>query len=156
MGSFREEMSLIKLAAISLLSISFLSHAVAEREDTLEEHHEDFQFLLAVNDTWASCFSLVSTPMMSPNRSERITVDKCDAAPLIFNVNKNGKPDWSNQWSKYSLWLEFRSSVIEDASPPTCTINFNGTFVLPGGEEEEGEPSDDLRLFPLPGCFTGD
>ena len=39
--------------------------------------------------------------MMSPNKSEQITVDKCDAGPLIFNVNKNGKPDWSNQWSKY-------------------------------------------------------
>ena len=39
--------------------------------------------------------------MMSPNRSEHITVEKCDEGPLIFNVNKNGKPDWSNQWSKY-------------------------------------------------------
>ena len=38
---------------------------------------------------------------MSPNRSEHITVEKCDEGPLIFNVNKNGKPDWSNQWSKY-------------------------------------------------------
>ena len=221
--------------------------------------------LISRGATWhshcASCFSLVQTPLMSPNKSQHILVEKCDSGPLIFNVNKNLQLDWTNQWSKYviqfdfhsfglsppvmhlplistqsllhwnhsqpkddnlsltrqyirgatspgrefqmftlyimwsfsniwvlstvkcysklnmthsrsqgaisilqhkptcrnnsffswqTIWLEFRSSVIEDASPPTCTINFNGTFVLPSpGNEEDKE-------YPLPGCFTGD
>merc|ERR1711973_208188 len=134
---------------ITLLSASPLNES---SEESREQHYtgDSFKFLVGVNDTWGSCFSLVDTPMMAPNRSLHITVAKCDAGPLIFQVNKNGRPDGSNQWSKYSVWLEFRSSVIEDASPPTCTINFNGTFVLPG------LGGDDERLSPLPGCFTAD
>ena len=42
----------------------------------------------------------------------------------------------------------FRSSVIEDASPPTCDINWNGSFITPW-------PTSTVALTsPLPGCFT--
>ena len=38
---------------------------------------------------------------MSPNRSEEITIEKCDHGPMIFQVQKNAKPGWDNDWSKY-------------------------------------------------------
>ena len=44
-----------------------------------------------------------------------------------------------------TLHMLFRSSVIEDASPPTCDINWNGTYLTP---KAAGMSS------PLPGCFT--
>ena len=54
-----------------------------------------------------------------------------------------------------SLELEFGSHAVEDASHPTCKINFNGTsYVLPDPMDME---SNGLVLkSPLPGCFTGD
>ena len=39
-----------------------------------------------------------------------------------------------------TISLEFRSSVIMDASPPTCVIHTNGTFILPPQPRAPGLP----------------
>ncbi|KAK7474104.1 hypothetical protein BaRGS_00034633 [Batillaria attramentaria] len=44
--------------------------------------------------------------------------------------------------------LTFHSSVIEDASPPTCNIPWNGTYLSP--------TRTDPRESPLPGCWTAE
>ena len=48
-----------------------------------------------------SCFSLVGTDPISPNKSIEVMVEKCDHGPLIFQVQKNEKPGWYNNWSKF-------------------------------------------------------
>merc|ERR1719336_638818 len=111
-----------------------------------------FKFLLAVNDTWSEkgCFSIVETPLMMSNSSEHVAVGACDSGPLTFQANKNEVLTAWNHWSKITISLEFRSSVIMDASPPTCVIHTNGTFILPPQPRAPGVPG------PLPGCFTAD
>ena len=44
--------------------------------------------------------------------------------------------------------MTFHSSVIEDASPPTCSIPWNGTYLNP--------TADKMDRSPLPSCFTMD
>ena len=46
------------------------------------------------------CYALVSTPLMLPNKTADIVVEKCDHGPLVFNVEIN-KPSASNKWSKF-------------------------------------------------------
>jgi len=99
---------------------------------------------------------MVSTDKISPNKSQEIFVDKCDHGDFIFNVNTNGPPDWSNRWSKYTIWLEFHSSVVLDASPPTCNIYTNGSFILPPPQQPSQSASQYEVMPPLPSCFTAD
>ena len=56
-------------------------------------------------------------------------------------------------FSIQQLDLTFHSSVIEDASPPTCSITWPGKYLVPPVEE-----MGKLNLLPslLPGCFTMD
>merc|ERR1719323_2854089 len=95
---------------------------------------------------------MISPPMIE-NKTENVIVKNCDHGPLTFVVERNLKLDWSNDWSKYTLSLEFGSSVVEDASPPACNINFNGTFLLP---QPLPVARNYLRMPPLPFCFTMD
>jgi len=47
------------------------------------------------------------------------------------------------------VYLTFHSSVIEDASPPTCNIAWNGTYLVPT------KLTNQLPSL-LPGCMTMD
>ncbi|XP_077996210.1 uncharacterized protein LOC144449539 isoform X2 [Glandiceps talaboti] len=96
------------------------------------------KFLVTVNDTWdpKGCIDTVKTKELIPdkkyNQSDPIRVGQCDSGPLTYtNVN-----------------LIFYSSVIEDASPPTCQIAWNGTYLTPT------KPGSYQSL--LPGCFVED
>ncbi|XP_041365353.1 uncharacterized protein LOC121380555 [Gigantopelta aegis] len=107
------------------------------------------RFLITVNDTWnpSGCiYTAISPPLWSGvkyNKSDSIHIGGCDVGPLRFNVRQlNGGK------SKMAVDLTFYSSVIEDASPPTCSIQWNGTYLTPGTTD----PGESL----LPGCFVMD
>ncbi|KAK3595185.1 hypothetical protein CHS0354_002791 [Potamilus streckersoni] len=76
--------------------------------------------------------------------SDSFQVGDCDHGPLTFTVQSSNGGD-----SKYNVFLTFYSSVILDASPPTCNIPWNGTYLVP---TEPWKPDQDL----LPSCFTED
>lgn len=110
-------------------------------------------FLVTVNDTWKwdppiyndTCMVTVKTNPLYPNtprnKSENIMVGSCDNGPLMFSVN-----------SASSVFLTFHSSVILDASPPTCTIAWSGSYLLPTRPPGSSATLESL----LPGCFTAD
>ncbi|XP_078599266.1 uncharacterized protein LOC144874681 [Branchiostoma floridae x Branchiostoma japonicum] len=110
------------------------------------------RFLVTVNDTWNpdGCIATVATDPLVPNKkynqSEKIMVGSCDQGPLVYTVtNAVGT---TGKAGKMSVDLTFYSSVIEDASPPTCHIPWDGSYVSP---RPNTDPRDDS---PLPGCFT--
>lgn len=117
-------------------------------------------FLVTVNDTWkwdppienGTCMVTVKTypiyPNTSLNKSENIMVGDCDNGPLIYTVNSDGQ-------EKASVYLTFHSSVIEDASPPTCTIDWNYSYRIPTNTIGPGS-RDVADESLLPGCFTMD
>lgn len=78
-------------------------------------------FLVAVNHTWDTCLAQVVTPQLQPNQTRRTApsfqVGACDYGPLTFSVgvDRFGKP---------AINVIFYSSVIMDASPPSCSIPF--------------------------------
>lgn len=117
-------------------------------------------FLVTVNDTWKwnppidndTCMVTVKTNALYPdtplNKTENIVVGDCDSGPLVFTVNSDGK-------DKASVYLTFHSSVVLDASPPTCTIDWNYSYRLPTntlGPASQEVAEESL----LPGCFTAD
>ena len=94
----------------------------------------------------------VKTFSMAPdtprNKSENIQVGDCDHGPLVYHVNENGD-------TQSSIFLTFYSSVIEDASPPTCTIDWKYQFRVPThylGLVTNVDADESL----LPGCATAD
>ena len=120
---------------------------------------ESVSFLITVNDTWKydppisndTCLVTIKTYPISPDmprkKSENIQIGDCDNGPLVYNVNGHGK--------KSSIFLTFYSSVILDASPPTCTIEWNYTYRIP--TQYIGVSSDSIANESLlPGCATAD
>ncbi len=116
-------------------------------------------FLVTVNDTWKwdppiendTCMVTIKTNPLYPNtplnKTDNIMVGDCDNGPLVFTINSDDKSS--------SLFLTFHSSVIEDASPPTCTIDWNYNYRLP--TQTLGPGSRDVAEESLlPGCFTAD
>ncbi len=95
----------------------------------------------------------VKTSFIAPdtprNKSENIQVGNCDNGPLIYSVNEE-------EDSKSSVTLTFYSSVIEDASPPMCTIQWDYQYKVPthyiGIVDTYIEAEESL----LPGCATAD
>lgn len=110
-------------------------------------------FLVTVNDTWKwdppisndTCMVTIKTNSIAPNtprnKSENIMVGNCDNGPLVYTAN-----------SASSIFLTFYSSVVLDASPPTCTINWNGSYLLPTQPPGQSTTLESL----LPGCFIAD
>ena len=45
----------------------------------------------------SSCYALVDSPSMAPNKSQHVVVSKCDNGPLIFQVEKNRQLYWSRK-----------------------------------------------------------
>ncbi|KAL4227944.1 hypothetical protein ACF0H5_013383 [Mactra antiquata] len=115
-------------------------------EDTIPKIR-GVRFLLTVNDTWADppgCIKTVATNMLTPKvKSPHIAVGSCDNGPLTYTVLSPGL-----NYNKYTVRLTFYSSVIEDASPPTCDLSWNGTYLIP----KKYGANVDL----LPSCFTMD
>lgn len=74
-----------------------------------------------------TCFKTVKTMPLAPdtpkNESE-IQVGDCDHGPLVYSVSEQ-------EHSQSSVHLTFYSSVILDASPPTCVINWNYQYKPP-------------------------
>jgi hypothetical protein len=56
------------------------------------------------------------------------------------------------------MHIEFGSHDIEDAEPPSCDINFNGTYILPKNMPNNavGQIQMDGISNPLPSCFVMD
>ncbi|XP_071099306.1 uncharacterized protein [Haliotis cracherodii] len=107
------------------------------------------KFLVTVNDTWDEngCIATIVTPMLTSgvkyNQSAAFSVGSCDRGPLRFNVQQ-----LRGQKTSMQVDLTFYSSVIEDASPPTCSLAWNGTYLAP----KTMNPGESL----LPGCFVMD
>ncbi|XP_045156403.1 uncharacterized protein LOC123522933 [Mercenaria mercenaria] len=105
------------------------------------------RFLVTVNDTWADppgCIATIATPVVPVNKSENIMVGSCDHGPIEYTFLSPGMNN-----NKYTVSLTFHSSVIEDASPPTCDLSWNGTYLVPKSPVKE---NPDL----LPSCFVQD
>ncbi|KAK7098505.1 hypothetical protein V1264_002781 [Littorina saxatilis] len=108
------------------------------------------RFLVTVNDTWDpnGCMATVATPFlvagMIHNETGQIQVGSCDHGPLDFSVQQGS----DDGYSKMHVFLTFHSSVIEDASPPTCNIPWNGTYINP--------TENNMDSSPLPSCATAD
>nr|XP_002735976.2 PREDICTED: uncharacterized protein LOC100370662 [Saccoglossus kowalevskii] len=108
------------------------------------------KFLVTVNDTWDpdGCIATVLTPRLIPgkeyNKSESVRVGRCDKGPLWFNISEAG----IKESHAMNVDLIFFSSVVEDASPPTCRIPWNGTYLTP----KTTMANESL----LPGCFVMD
>ena len=104
-------------------------------------------FLITVNDTWypesfgRKCIATVKTPPQKPgqprNDTNTIQIGECDHGPMTYQVDKSGM-----------ISLTFYSSVIEDASSPSCDIAWNYSYVTP---KHPG-----LKESPLPGCWTAE
>ena len=45
---------------------------------------------------------------------------------------------------------------LQDASPPTCNIYTNGSFILPPPQQPSQSASQYEVMPPLPSCFTAD
>lgn len=137
--------ALLVLAAIALVVSA--SPVAAKPEPPLRsvDALDTLTFLVAVNDTWGSCITTVRSPPLPPNQTRdkapHIMVGQCDNGPLTYTVHKGGP-------AGYTIDLTFYSSVIEDASPPTCTINWPGGF----GAPHAGGSTDGM----IPGCYTMD
>ncbi|XP_048733964.1 uncharacterized protein LOC125650062 isoform X1 [Ostrea edulis] len=102
------------------------------------------QFLVTVNTTFNDCIATIKTPWLKPgSKGEKIYVGGCDEGPLNVSVG----PEETDSNSMY-VHLTFHSSVIEDASPPSCIIPFNGTYLVPTAIH----PGMSL----LPNCFVMD
>ncbi len=119
-------------------------------------------FLITVNDTWKwdppiendTCMVTIKTypihPNTSLNKSENLMVGDCDHGPLIYSVNAN--TDGSS-----SIYLTFHSSVINDASPPACTIEWDYKYRLPqNGIKPGAHVNPDQMESLLSGCSLGD
>merc|ERR1719277_21603 len=90
------------------------------------------RFLVTVNDTWDpnGCMTTVSTPFVSAGAKKhnpKVTVGDCDHGAFEFLAT----PGNDDGVSKTSVVVTFHSSVINDASPPSCAIAWNGTYLAP-------------------------
>ncbi|XP_062578551.1 uncharacterized protein LOC134240482 isoform X1 [Saccostrea cucullata] len=103
------------------------------------------QFLVTVNTTFNDCIATIKTPWIKPStKGVKIFVGGCDEGPLEFNVLSGQNAANTSM----TVHLTFHSSVIEDASPPECEIQFNGTYLVPTAKN----PGMSL----LPNCFVMD
>ena len=113
-------------------------------------------FLVTVNDTWKwnppiqndTCMVTIKTESLSPDmplNKSHIMVGDCDSGPLVYSVRKGGS-------GEASIYLTFHSSVIEDASPPICDIQWDYSYLVPQGPSRTEDSEESL----LPGCFTAD
>lgn len=117
-------------------------------------------FLIAVNDSWKydpplyndTCMVTVKTGPLYPdvplNKSESIQIGDCDGGPLVYTINGQGE--------KSSIFLTFYSSVTLDASPPTCTIDWNYEYRIPTQFVGETTSYRVAQESLLPGCATAD
>ncbi|CAH1265387.1 Hypp3174 [Branchiostoma lanceolatum] len=118
---------------VSLLLFLAGSHLLVFGDDTkfLPEKVRWVRFIVTVNDTWDpdGCIATIATGKLIPNKkyneTEQITVGSCDHGPLVYTVAPGQAPN------KMAVDLTFHSSVVLDASPPTCRIPWNGTYVTP-------------------------
>jgi len=109
------------------------------------------RFLVSVNDTWDDTGCIYTSPSgwvkpdIPKNESQSFDIGSCDHGPLTYTVT-------SINPNNYTITVTFYSSVIEDASPPTCDINFSGQY-LPPPLVDTGDPA---TASVLPSCFTMD
>ncbi|XP_013379826.1 uncharacterized protein LOC106151235 isoform X1 [Lingula anatina] len=103
------------------------------------------QFLVVVNDTWDpdGCIATVKTPQIIPGskHAPNIMVGSCDQGGLELSVSQLNA-------TTVNVHLLFHSSVIEDASPPTCDIPWKGGYLTP--------TTTSAKESLLPGCFTAE
>ena len=100
------------LRSFGLLAALFFASAGAESLKKIGSA----RFLVAVNYTWAPCYAMGASESVvegTPLQNGPVTqVGGCDGGPITFSTSKQG------------LVVTFKSGVIEDASPPSCTIPY--------------------------------
>jgi len=141
------------IAFILLLIFIFVEHDAISLKTTKPPPPKiSAKFLLAVNDTWdpKGCIEMIETEFVPEHQAPHVIVGKCDSGPLSFTFQNNTTPSIWTDYSQMTLHMLFRSSVIEDASPPTCDINWNGSYITPWPIQSE----QIVLTSPLPGCFT--
>lgn len=131
-------------------------------------------FLLTVNDTWypneypgKTCLHTVKTPPIKPdipwNESVNIAVGECDHGPLTYTIYKQldgthiilydfyDQPKLPSPGDEEHTYIEvtFFSSVIEDASHPSCHILWDYKYTEP-------VLSSSCKPAFLPGCFNAE
>lgn len=93
-------------------------------------------FLLSVNLTYSNCFSTVPTGPLTRLEKTSVIVGQCDNGPIVWNTTEN----------KDEIVVTFYSSVIVDASPPSCLIK---NFMYGNPVATSSQPL-------LPSCFDID
>lgn len=108
------------------------------------------RILVAVNTSeWKLCSSIVASDPIARKERSVVQVGECD----------QGAVEWTNSTDPYGnpvLTVTFHSSVVEDASPPSCDIPWTkgGSLVMPSDPFEND--GNGALPSPLPGCFTMD
>jgi len=113
------------------------------------------KFLVAVNATSNGpngCVAIISTDSIKIGFNETIRVGNCDSGPISYTLKQNKNPGIWQHFSRNTIQLTFHSNAVLDASPPTCQLHFNETYIAP-------KPSmlDKNGIYsPLPSCYTED
>ncbi|XP_064603874.1 uncharacterized protein LOC135469224 [Liolophura sinensis] len=145
------DMKILSILVTFQLLFSAAGSDIPIRASRFADGLRSMRFLISVNDTWAGpggCLATVATPPLTPgqkyNETLPIQIGDCDHGPMTFTVSKT----FGQTSDLYHIDVTFYSSVIEDASPPSCHIGWNATYFVP--------TSDDITHSLLPGCFVMD
>eukprot|EP00300_Choanocystis_sp_HF-7_P024140 c25544_g1_i1.p1 GENE.c25544_g1_i1~~c25544_g1_i1.p1 ORF type:complete len:174 (+),score=28.87 c25544_g1_i1:1-522(+) len=108
------------------------------------------KFLVAVQEPWAedNCINTTRTvtDYIRVNGSLDIQVGGCDQGAFEIALKPSDPYPRCESADMPCVLVTFHSSVIMDASPPSCAFNFNASYgppTTPGSSEGI-----------LPGCFT--
>lgn len=145
-------------ACLCIAALQAGSLSKAETEGRVGSNVSAITLLVTVNDTWKwdppisndTCMVTIRTGSIFPNtplnKSANIMVGDCDNGPLVYTASVDDK-------GSISVMLTFHSSVIEDASPPTCTITWDNQYNLP---TQPPHPAATSMESLIPGCSTAD
>ena len=127
------------------------SDGIMDKIDTPEV--SSVTFLISVNNSWKwvppfdnstyLCVMIVKSDPLHPNtplnKSENITLGNCDNGSLVFTIH-------SNKTGHAVAVPVFHSTNLEPVYPPTCSINWNYSYLLP--------TKDNADESLLPRCTT--
>lgn len=91
-------------------------------------HQKELNLTVSVSYSWdEGCNASVTSWNLRENTTKKIAVGHCDEGPVYWDYVSP-----SNQWPLFCdkehvpcIYVFFRSSVIEDASPPACGFSYD-------------------------------